>query len=45
MHIFYAYLNEKKKKNSYVLFTLTYVTLFGKTGLNEICVEKHFNAF
>ena len=21
------------------------VTLFGKTGLNEICVEKHFNAF
>ena len=22
-----------------------YVTLFGKTGLNEICIEKHFNAF
>ena len=33
-----------KAKSKSKLCTL-FVTLFGKTGLNEICVEKHFNAF
>ena len=42
LHVFYQAKEDIfGKKKSY----FTYVTLLGKTGLNEICVESHFNAF
>ena len=42
VHIYIHF--DQYEKCAQKMFTV-YVTLFGKTGLNEICVEKHFNAF